>query len=57
MDKQVREFLKEEKASSTDHSHKCIAKKFHNWLLECGAEKKGTRNMDLTVEQMKAIRV
>ena len=56
MDKQVREFLLEEKISSTDHSHKCVAKKFHTWLLECGVEKMGTRKITLSGEQNKANR-
>ena len=39
MDSQVQKFLREEKQTSTDRAHKCVAKKLKNWLLKIRIEK------------------
>ena len=54
MDKQVKKFLLSERATSTDSSHKCVAKKFYNWMLQCRSERDSDKKISLTRKQYKA---
>lgn len=56
MDNHVRKFLIEEKASNTDHSHKCVAKKFGKWLSQSRLAKDSEKKLTLTRAQHKAVR-
>ena len=55
MDSQIKQFLREEKQSKTDKSHKCVAKKFKNWLLNIREESDPGKIAALSEEQDKAI--
>ena len=56
MDSLVENFLKSEKSSNTDYSHKCVAKKFHQWLTQIRLEKDKEKKIIFSREQHKAIR-
>ena len=55
MDSQVKKFLREEKQTKTDKSHKCVAKKFQNLLLKIRLERDPGKMVALSEEQDKAI--
>ena len=56
IDSQVRKFLTSEKPSNTDYSHKCVAKKFHTWMLQCCLETNPEKKLSLSRRQMKAFK-
>ena len=56
IDSQVRKFLTSEKPSNTDYSHKCVAKKFHTWMLQCCLETNPEKKLSLTRRQIKAVK-
>ena len=56
MDRVVQNFLKAEKATSTDYSHKCVAKKFAKWLRENRAQSYKNKRIYLSRKQIKALR-
>ena len=55
MDSEVKKFLRGEKANNTDKSHKVVAKKIRNQLLESRAEIDPDKKIALSAEQEKAI--
>ena len=55
MDSQVQKFLREEKQTSTDRAHKCVAKTLKNWLLKIRIEKDPDKLLPLSEEQDIAI--
>ena len=56
IDSQVRKFLTSEKPSNTDYSHKCVAKKFHTWMLQCCLETNPEKKLSLSRRQIKAVK-
>ena len=56
IDSQVQQFLRSGKPSNTEYSHKCVAKKFHTWILKCCSESKPEKKLSLTRRQIKAVR-
>ena len=56
IDSHVEQFLRSGKPSNTDYSHKCVAKKFHTWILQCCSENNPKKKLSLSRRQKKAVR-
>ena len=56
MDSEIENFLKTEKPSQTDNSHKCVARKFAKWLREYHPQYPKSARVCLSRERYKVLR-